>query len=107
MWNHFVMKSGVVGGRVTITAEHVGDELVVSVSDTGLGIPREALEKIFNRFYRVGRPGMQIKGTGLGLAIVKRIVQMHGGRIDVVSKPEQGSTFSIHFPLSGAQLPTA
>ena len=95
------------GGRVTITAEHVGDELVVSVSDTGLGIPREALEKIFNRFYRVGRPGMQIKGTGLGLAIVKRIVQMHGGRIDVVSKPEQGSTFSIHFPLSGAQLPTA
>jgi signal transduction histidine kinase len=75
-------------------------ELVISVSDTGIGIPKEALPKIFDRFYRVHRPGKQIKGTGLGLAIVKEIVNMHGGRIEVESELDKGSTFTVFLPLN-------
>jgi len=86
-------------GRVTISARHAGCELVINVSDTGLGIPKEALPKIFDRFYRVHRPGKQIKGTGLGLAIVKEIVNMHGGRIEVESELDKGSTFTVFLPL--------
>lgn len=86
-------------GRVTISARRAGCELVINVSDTGLGIPKEALPKIFDRFYRVHRPGKQIKGTGLGLAIVKEIVNMHGGRIEVESELDKGSTFTVFLPL--------
>lgn len=87
-------------GRVTISARRVGCELVIVVSDTGLGIPKESLPKIFDRFYRVPRPGKQIKGTGLGLAIVKEIVNMHGGRITVESELDKGSTFTVFLPLN-------
>jgi len=87
-------------GRVTISARRAGCELVIIVSDTGLGIPKEALPKIFDRFYRVHRPGKQIKGTGLGLAIVKEIVNMHGGRIEVESELDKGSTFTVFLPLN-------
>ena len=73
--------------------------MVINVSDTGLGIPKEELPKIFNRFYRVHRPGKQIRGTGLGLAIVKEIVRLHGGRIEVESEVEKGSSFTIFLPL--------
>jgi two-component system phosphate regulon sensor histidine kinase PhoR len=75
-------------------------ELVIRVSDTGIGIPKDALPKIFDRFYRVHRPGKQIKGTGLGLAIVKEIVNMHGGRIEVESELDKGSTFTVFLPLN-------
>lgn len=75
-------------------------ELVIRVSDTGIGIPKEALPKIFDRFYRVHRPGKQIKGTGLGLAIVKEIVNMHGGTIEVESELHKGSTFTVFLPLN-------
>jgi PAS domain S-box-containing protein len=87
-------------GRVTISARRAGCELVINVSDTGLGIPKESLPKIFDRFYRVHRPGKQIKGTGLGLAIVKEIVNMHGGRITVESELDKGSTFTVFLPLN-------
>jgi PAS domain S-box-containing protein len=87
-------------GRVTISARRAGCELVINVSDTGLGIPKEALPKIFDRFYRVHRPGKQIKGTGLGLAIVKEIVNMHGGRIEVESELDKGSSFTVFLPLN-------
>ncbi len=87
-------------GRVTILADCAGCELVINVSDTGSGIPKESLPKIFDRFYRVHRPGKQIKGTGLGLAIVKEIVNMHGGRITVESELDKGSTFTVFLPLN-------
>ena len=87
-------------GRVTISARRQGQELVINVSDTGLGIPKEELAKIFNRFYRVHRPGKQIRGTGLGLAIVKEIVRLHGGRIEVESEVDKGSTFTVFLPLN-------
>ncbi len=87
------------GGSVAISAHHQAQDLVIQVSDTGIGIPKEDLPKIFNRFYRVQQPGKQIPGTGLGLAIVKKIVIMHGGRINVESEPNKGSTFTVFLPL--------
>jgi signal transduction histidine kinase len=87
------------GGRVSISARCQGGNLVLQISDTGMGIPKEALPKIFNRFYRVHRPGKEIKGTGLGLAIVHKIVTGHGGRIDVESEADKGTTFRIVLPL--------
>lgn len=86
-------------GQVSVLVRRHGEELIIRVSDTGVGIPKEALPEIFNRFYRVYRPGKQIHGTGLGLAIVKKIVMMHGGRIEVESRVDQGTTFTVLLPL--------
>jgi two-component system phosphate regulon sensor histidine kinase PhoR len=87
-------------GQVSVSAQVQNNELVIRVSDNGMGIPKEELPKIFGRFYRVPRPGKQIQGTGLGLAIVKEIVIRHEGRIDVESELDKGSTFTVHLPLS-------
>lgn len=87
-------------GKVSVMIECRGEDWVIDVSDTGVGIPKESLFKIFNRFYRVSRPGEQIQGTGLGLAIVREIVTMHGGRIDVESKEGHGSSFAVILPLN-------
>jgi signal transduction histidine kinase/DNA-binding response OmpR family regulator len=94
-------------GSVTCRAERRGDELVVSVSDTGLGISRAEQPKVFERFKQVGdtltdKP----KGTGLGLPICKEIVEHHGGRIWVESEPGRGSTFSFSLPTGDAVQPT-
>ncbi len=87
-------------GTVSVSAHLVNNELVVKVSDTGMGIPKDDLTKIFSRFYRVHRPGKQIQGTGLGLAIVKEIVLRHDGRIDVESEVDKGSTFTVYLPVA-------
>jgi len=87
-------------GQVFISARRRGQELVIRVSDTGIGIPKEALPKIFDRFYRVHQPGKRIQGTGLALAIVKEIVNMHAGRIEVESQLGQGSVFTVFLPLN-------
>jgi two-component system, OmpR family, phosphate regulon sensor histidine kinase PhoR len=87
-------------GTVSVSAKLVNNELVIKVSDTGMGIPKDDLNKIFGRFYRVNRPGKQIQGTGLGLAIVKEIVLRHDGRIDVESEIEKGSTFTVYLPVT-------
>ena len=87
------------GGRVRVDVQHRDSDWVISVSDTGMGIPKDALPKIFERFYRVNRRGKQIKGTGLGLAIVHKIVMLHGGRIEVESEVDQGTTFTVFLPL--------
>jgi two-component system phosphate regulon sensor histidine kinase PhoR len=79
--------------------------LVIRVTDTGMGIPKEALSKIFDRFYRVHRPGKEIQGTGLGLAIVNKIVMVHGGRIDVESEADKGTTFTVFLPLAPKSEP--
>jgi two-component system sensor histidine kinase/response regulator len=86
-------------GQVTVRVGRRENEWVISISDTGMGIPKEALQKIFDRFYRVHRPGKLIKGTGLGLAIVHKIVMAHGGRIDVESEVDKGTTFTVALPL--------
>ena len=92
-------------GQVTVCVQHQSEDLVIRVSDTGMGIPKEALPKVFDRFYRVHRPGKQIQGTGLGLAIVKRIVMMHGGRIEVESEMDQGTSFTVFLPLAAKSMP--
>jgi len=94
-------------GTVSVSAQLVNNELVLKVSDTGMGIPKDDLNKIFGRFYRVHRPGKQIPGTGLGLAIVKEIVMRHDGRIDVESELEKGSTFTVYLPAAPQPAPAA
>jgi PAS domain S-box-containing protein len=87
-------------GHIAVSAQVSRNELVIKVSDNGMGIPKEDLPKIFGRFYRVHRPGKQIQGTGLGLAIVKEIVLRHDGRIDVESEIDKGSTFTVYLPIT-------
>jgi signal transduction histidine kinase len=82
------------GGRVKISAEPQEGVVRFAVTDTGIGIPPEYLGRIFERFYRVPRPGSPA-GAGLGLAIAKEIVEAHGGHIAVQSRPGEGSTFSF------------
>ncbi|HSV99341.1 MAG TPA: PAS domain S-box protein [Sedimentisphaerales bacterium] len=93
------------GGRVQMSVSGEPDHVVVRVSDTGYGIPKEDLSKIFDRFYRVNRPGKEIKGTGLGLTIVSKIVAAHGGRIEVESELEKGTTFTVFLPLVPPSAP--
>ena len=88
------------GGRVLLSAHRREEHLAIKISDTGYGIPKEDLPKLFNRFFRVQRPGKEIKGTGLGLAIVSKIVTGHGGRIEVESELDKGTTFTVLLPLT-------
>jgi signal transduction histidine kinase len=88
-----------VGGRVEVTAESDESEVVVRVSDTGIGIPENSLARIFERFYRVDKArSKETGGTGLGLSIVRHIAENHGGRVSVESTPGQGSTFTVRLP---------
>ena len=75
------------------------DELIISVKDYGVGIPKNETKKIFTQFYRSKTGSKNVKGSGLGLTIVKQIVESHKGTVDVVSKPGHGSTFFIRLPL--------
>ena len=89
--------SGMV--RVTLDADH--KYFYVKVADTGIGIPEDALEHIFERFFRVDKArSREVGGTGLGLAIAKNVIQMHHGIIDVESTPGEGTTFSMRVPLT-------
>jgi signal transduction histidine kinase len=84
------------GGRVVVSAEPLNGEVVVSVSDTGVGIPEKYQRLLFQEFFRVGaEEGKKTPGSGLGLAICKRIVTELGGSIDVESAPDAGSTFRV------------
>jgi signal transduction histidine kinase len=89
------------GGKVAIRLLKVKDNALVSIEDTGRGIPSEALPRIFNRFYRVPDPGAETPGTGLGLAIAQRIIINHGGEITVESELGKGSIFTIQLPCEG------
>ena len=95
------------GGRIGVDARVQESAVVVSVSDTGIGIPPEEHESIFDKFHQVGATTKGVReGTGLGLAITKRLVEQHGGRISVQSKPRQGSTFVFTLPLESAERKT-
>ena len=93
------------GGRVLVSAHRCDDSIALRITDTGCGIPKQDLSRIFEQFYRVTRPGREIKGTGLGLAIVNRIVAGHGGRIDVESEVDKGTTFSVVLPIRSSADP--
>jgi two-component system, OmpR family, phosphate regulon sensor histidine kinase PhoR len=93
------IKYGKQQGCVTVAARHTGEAVEVTVTDDGSGIPPESLERIFERFFRVDKGrSRETGGTGLGLAIVKHIVQSHGGKVSVKSKPGSGSTFTLSIP---------
>ncbi len=85
------------GGSVALEAFRIEKNVVVEIRDTGIGIRREELSKIWERLYR-GEQSRSEKGLGLGLSLVKGIVDAHGGRIEVFSEPGEGSTFVITFP---------
>jgi two-component system, OmpR family, sensor histidine kinase SenX3 len=87
------------GGRVEVTGGFEGSEIVIRVSDTGIGIPEGKLPRIFERFYRVDKArSKETGGTGLGLSIVKHVAENHGGRVAVESTPGEGSTFTVYLP---------
>jgi signal transduction histidine kinase/DNA-binding response OmpR family regulator len=86
------------GGLITVTAKQIGLQLEIAVRDTGVGIPIEDQQRIFEAYQQAGAREGQRKGTGLGLAISRRLVELHGGRIWVESAPGQGSTFTFRLP---------
>ncbi len=86
-------------GSILISAESKNGEMIFSVSDTGLGIRAEEIPYLFEKFFRVRSTEKKTAGTGLGLAICKRIVEAHGGEIEVKSEYGQGTTFSVHLPV--------
>jgi len=95
---HNAIKFTPTGGRITITSRALEDSSVVDISDTGIGIPKEDLPRVFERFYK-GDKARAGEGTGMGLAIAKHVVEAHGGNIWVESEEGKGSTFSFSLPL--------
>ena len=92
-------------GKISIDAAVEGDYVCVRVTDTGVGIAEEDLDRIFDRFYRVKNDKTRfVIGTGLGLTIVKSIVDAHHGMIRVESKPDRGTTFSVFLPCTALAL---
>lgn len=88
------------GGTVTVEVTGVGDEVVISVTDTGEGIPIRDIDRVFERFYRVDAARSRATGgTGLGLSIVRHVAESHGGSVSVESQLGMGSTFTIRLPL--------
>lgn len=93
------------GGRIRVLGRAEERRVLIEVSDTGIGIPRDEIPRVFERFYRVDRSrGRSIGGTGLGLAIVKHIVQRLGGQIRVESRVNAGSTFILSLPRHTAPI---
>jgi len=91
-----------VGGRIGIDVTEVGDTLEIAVQDTGIGIPADQHEAIFDKFYQIGqRQSGGLDGTGLGLAITRRLVEEHGGAIRLASELGVGSRFTFSIPVSG------
>jgi signal transduction histidine kinase len=91
------------GGKITISARVTGTNLHFSVADTGVGIPADQLDLIFERFYRADPSrARSTGGNGLGLSIVKQLVELHGGQVWAESTPGSGSIF--HFTLPSARI---
>ena len=87
-------------GEVRLSARAENGAVLLTVADTGQGIPAEDIPHLFERFYRVDKSRSRIQGrNGLGLAICKAIVDAHGGTIEVSSQPGVGSTFTVRLPL--------
>jgi len=95
---HNAIKFTPAGGRITIASRALEDSVVVDVADTGIGIPREDLARVFERFYK-GDKARAGEGTGMGLAIAKHVIEAHDGSIWVRSEEGKGSTFSFSLPF--------
>lgn len=89
------------GGTITVSVRVHGDEALVSVQDSGVGIEAQHLPYIFERFYRADASrARSTGGSGLGLAIVKQVVEAHGGQIEATSKPGRGSSFTFSLQVA-------
>jgi two-component system phosphate regulon sensor histidine kinase PhoR len=98
------IKYNVSGGRLDVKTAHVPRRAIITVSDTGMGIPQEHIGRIFERFYRVDKSrSRRIKGTGLGLSIVKHGVMYHNGTVRVDSEPGKGTVFTVELPVEKQQ----
>jgi signal transduction histidine kinase len=87
------------GGAVTVTAQHSDNRVVLTIADTGIGIPAEQYPQLFDRFFRASTAtGLGIKGTGLGLAVTKAIVETHGGTVTAGPGPDGGTRFTVSLP---------
>ena len=90
--------------RIDVSVTSTTREVRIAVRDHGIGIPAAEQKKIFEKFYRVGSTLVHdVKGSGLGLSIVQHVVQAHGGRVELVSVPGEGSTFTLVLPIAGRQ----
>ena len=99
------IKYNVAGGKLTVHLQRQDDNAVLTVQDTGMGIPEDALTHIFERFYRVDKArSRQTGGSGLGLAIVRAIVHRYRGEIQVESIPSEGTTFTLRFPAFDTEV---
>ena len=88
-----------VGGTVSARLETHNGNVLFEVSDSGIGIPSNSLNRVFERYYRVDKGRSRDEGgTGLGLAIVKHVAQLHGGWVEVESRLGEGSLFRVHLP---------
>ena len=88
------------GGAVTLSCRSDPSSIHIRVSDSGIGIPADALPRVFDRFFRVDSSRSQGSGgTGLGLAIVKSIVELHGGQVEIASEPGQGTQVALRIPI--------
>ena len=96
------------GGTIDIYSGSAGDFVWVKIEDTGVGIPEDDLEHVFDRFYRVDKArSRESGGTGLGLPIAKEIVMMHGGDIQVESEQGRGTTVTVTLPVKGPTIVAA
>jgi signal transduction histidine kinase len=86
------------GGQVTVSLRGENGKVIGVIKDTGIGIPKEEIPRIFDEFYRSESAKNRSQGTGLGLSIVRRVLDLYGGEIHVESEPGQGSTFTFSFP---------
>ena len=94
------IKYNVSGGKLDVKISHAPKRAIITVSDTGIGIPKQHIGRIFERFYRVDKSrSRKIKGTGLGLSIVKHGVMYHNGTVHVDSESGKGTTFTIELPI--------
>ena len=99
------IKYNAPGGKLTVSLRRAEDNAILEVSDTGVGIPEDAVEHIFERFYRVDKARSRASGgSGLGLSIVRTIVQRNRGQIQVSSAPGQGTTFTVTFPAFDTEV---
>lgn len=110
LWNLLsnAIKFTPVGGRVEVKVRDEGGGAILEVADTGPGIPRDKLERVFDRFFRIDEvrtPGGETSGTGLGLAIVRAIVDLHGGEVVAFNRTGGGAVFRVTLPTSRSGTP--
>jgi two-component system phosphate regulon sensor histidine kinase PhoR len=99
------VKYSEAGSSVSVRVRGDAERVIVSVCDTGIGIPEKDIPRIFERFYRVDKArSRELGGTGLGLAIVKHIAIVHGGTVAVESRIGRGSVFTLELPATRVML---